>query len=225
MNNTNKYNKKSYSWGSIILMFFLFFPIGIFMLIKKMTTEKFNYAKNGKSLQNFGWVLFTIGCFYSYFFARSSDPDAVDVVIAIIILFNCSGLLCVFKGKKYVKRADKYSRYSAIVNSNIDHSVDNIAAEYPIDYKTACKDLQYMLDIGYFPDSYLDLSGRKLVMPQKWQQSAKVMFNGSTPQTVQPKTVQPKPVQPRVVKCQNCGAPNTLNPGAISECEYCGSPL
>ena len=42
--------KKSFSWGIIALMFFLFFPIGIWMLVKKMTDEKFNYIKNGKSL-------------------------------------------------------------------------------------------------------------------------------------------------------------------------------
>ena len=42
--------KKSFSWGIIVLMLFLFFPVAIFMIIKKMTDEKFNYVKNGKSL-------------------------------------------------------------------------------------------------------------------------------------------------------------------------------
>jgi hypothetical protein len=130
-------------------------------------------------------------------------------------VFNGSGLLCILKGKKYVKLAKKFSRYSAIVNANINHSIDNIAAEYPVDYETACKDLQYMLDIGYFPDSYLDLGGRELVTPQKWQQPAKVIFYESTPKTV----------QPRVVKCPSCGATNTLMPDALNECEYCGSPI
>lgn len=230
MGNMSTYNKKSISWGSIILMFFLFFPVGIFMLVKKMTTEKWNYANNGKSLQRLGWVLFGIGCIYiftgsSLDFQGEDGRNAVEALIFLIILFNGSGLLCIFKGKKYVKLARKFSRYSSIVNANIDHSIDNIASEYPIDYETACKDLQYMLDIGYFPDSYLDLGGRELVTPQKWQQSGKVMFYESTPQTVQPKTMQPKTVQPRVVKCPNCGATNTLKPNAPNECEYCGSPL
>lgn len=231
MGNMSTYNKKSISWGSIILMFFLFFPVGIFMLVKKMTTEKLNYANNGKSLQRLGWVLFGIGCIYiftgsSLDFQREDGRNTVEALIFLIILFNGSGLLCIFKGKKYFKLARKFNRYSSIVNANIDHSIDNIAAEYPIDYETACKDLQYMLDIGYFPDSYLDLGRRELVTPQKWQHiQSKMMFYETTAQTVQPKTVQPKTVQPRVVKCPNCGATNTLKPNAPNECEYCGSPL
>ena len=37
--------KKSISWGNIILMFIIFFPIGIWLLVKKMTTETLDYIK------------------------------------------------------------------------------------------------------------------------------------------------------------------------------------
>jgi uncharacterized membrane protein len=66
MSNINTYNKNTTSWGRIIFMVILFFPVGIYMLIKKMTTEKFNYDKNGKALQRLGWVLFGIGCVYIF---------------------------------------------------------------------------------------------------------------------------------------------------------------
>jgi len=34
-------------------------------------------------------------------------------------------------------------------------------------------------------------------------------------------------IQPaaKVIACKNCGATNTIQPGAIQECEFCGSPL
>ncbi len=47
------------------------------MLIKKMTTEKFNYAKNGKALRRLGWVLFSIGCIY-IFIGASDNFQGVD---------------------------------------------------------------------------------------------------------------------------------------------------
>lgn len=221
MRNTSVNNNKSFSWGVIILMFFLFFPIGIYMLVKKMTTEKFNYAKNGKSLQTLGWVLLVFGCIYILMgmtgeFQTEDGSSAIEGLMIVIVLFIGCGLFCVFKGKKYVKLANKFNRYAAIVNANSNHSIDNIAAAYPTDYDTACKDLQDMLDIGFYLNSYIDLGRRELVMPQKSQPAqVKVMVSETTTRTA----------QPRVIKCPNCGATNTLNPGAPSECEYCGSPL
>lgn len=56
--------KKSFSWAIIILMFFLFFPVGIYMLVKKMIDEKFNYIKNGNSLRVLGWILIGFAAIY-----------------------------------------------------------------------------------------------------------------------------------------------------------------
>lgn len=221
MSDIRRNNNKSFSWGVIILMFILFFPVGIFMLVKKMTTEKFNYAKNGKSLQTLGWVLLIFGCIYilmgfSGEFETEDGGSIIGSFIIAMVLFIGCGMLCILKGKKYVKLANKFNRYVAIVNANNNHSIDNIAAVYPIDYDTASKDLQDMLDAGFFLNSYIDFGRRELVMPQNLQPTpVKMMVSETITKTV----------QPQVVKCPNCGATNTLNAGALSECEYCGTPL
>ena len=38
--------KKSFSWGIIMLLLFLFFPAAIVMILIKMINEKFSYLKN-----------------------------------------------------------------------------------------------------------------------------------------------------------------------------------
>ena len=55
---------KSFSWGIIVLMLFLFFPVGIYMLVKEVTSEKFYMAKNGKALKIIGWALIGFAAMY-----------------------------------------------------------------------------------------------------------------------------------------------------------------
>ncbi len=206
--------KQSFSWGLIILMLFLFFPVGIFMIVKKVTSEKFNVVKNGKSLKTLGIVLL---CFAGIYLIMAITEDAS--VLSAFFLFAVLGGLSFYKGEQYIKKGTKYSRYVSIINANNDGSIDNIAAAYPTSYEQAVKDIQEMLDAGYFMNSYIDQNKRELVMP-KSQNTIKVEINnvvGNNATAVD--------TQPRAVKCQNCGATNTIVTGRANECEYCGSPL
>lgn len=210
--------KQSYSWGIIAAMLFGFFPIGIWMIVKKMTTEKFNYVKNGKSLKILGWVL--IGLAVMYFIMgvtggiKTEDGSSVVGIIALIlVLFGGGGAFALYKGRSYIKKGTKYNRYVSIIN-NSDMLIDNIAAAYPTTYEKATEDLQTMIDDGFFMNAYIDLNQRKVVMPPK--QADNVAVNTNTAGT---------DAQPRTVKCSNCGATNTLIAGSVNECEYCGTPL
>lgn len=214
--------KKSFSWGSIILLFVLFFPLGILMLVKKMSNEKYNYLKNGKALKTFGWILFWFGIFYLIMgltgeLKAEDGSSAVSSIIIMLILLCGGGLFMVFKGKQFVNSGEKFSRYVAIVNASNNTLIDNIAAAYPTTYDSASSDLQMMIDAGYFLNAYIDLNKRELVMPVI--QSENYIVNNSLDDNL---TIDAKP---RTVKCPNCGAPNTIMPGAADECEYCGSPL
>lgn len=214
--------KKSFSWGIIILLFILFFPVGIWMLVKKMTDEKYCYSKNGKSLKIFGWVLFGMGILYFIMgltgeLATEDGSSAVGRTVLLVILFCGGGLFAVFKGKQFVDRGAKFGRYVAIVNAGSDTSLDNIAAAYPTTYDNAAADLQQMIDAGYFLNAYIDLDKRELVMPATRSIKGAVSNSSGNGMPADPK--------PRTVKCPNCGATNMIISGAINECEYCGSPL
>lgn len=201
--------KKSASWGAITLWLIFFFPVGIFLIIKKVTNEKFSYIKNGKALKNLGIVLMCFGAIYLIM----SITDDVAMLTAFFI-FGGLGVLSFVKGNQYIKKGNKYNRYVSIINAN-NTLIDNIAAAYPTSFEQATEDIQSMLDDGYFMNSYIDLNRRELIMPQR-SVSVNVTVNQNTTRTE---------TQPTSVKCKNCGATNMLVPSTVNECEYCGSPL
>lgn len=211
--------KKSFSWGTIALMFFLFFPIGICMLVRKMTYEKFNYIKNGKSLKILGWILIGLAVIYLILgitgdLKTEDGSSVVGGVIIMLMIFGGGGAFALYKAHSYIKKGKKYSRYISIINSSNDTLIDNIAAAYPTSFEQAARDLQSMLDDGYFMNAYVDLNRRELIVPQK-AASVNIDVNQSSASSTQSTSV----------KCKNCGATNTVVPGTANECEYCGSPL
>ena len=212
--------KKSFSWGLIALMLYLFFPIGIWMIIKKMTDEKYNYTKNGKALRILAWILIGIVIFYLTIglttgFVVEDGESAVGGVIVMILIFGGGGVLSLIKANSYIKKGTKYARYVSIVSSVSNTSIDSIAAAYPTTYEKAVTDIQQMLDDGYFMNAYIDLNRRALIMPQI-NATANIIGNDNATFTAS---------RPTSVKCKNCGAENTVIPGSVNECEYCGSPL
>lgn len=202
--------KKSASWGAITLWLIFFFPVGVFLIIKKVTNEKFSYIKNGKALKNLGLVLMFFGAIYLIM----SITDDVAMLTAFFI-FGGLGVLSFVKGNQYIKKGNKYNRYVSIINANNNTLIDNIAAAYPTSFEQATEDIQSMLDDGYFMNSYIDLNRRELIMPQR-SVSVNVTVNQNTTRTE---------TQPTSVKCKNCGATNKVVHGVANECEYCGSPL
>lgn len=212
--------KKSFSWAIIILMFFLFFPVGIYMLVKKMIDEKFNYIKNGNSLRVLGWILIGFAAIYLISgltgdLQTEEGSSIVGSIIMMLIIFGGGGAFSLYKGFSYINKGKKYKRYVSIINSSNDTLLDNIAAAYPTSFEKAAEDIQSMIDDGYFMNAYVDLNRRELVMPQK---AASVNVTANQNPSTSGRIL-------KSLKCKNCGATNTVALGAINECEYCGIPL
>ena len=120
--------KKSFSWGIITLLLIFFFPVGIFMIVKKVTTEHFNYAKNGKSLKTLGWILLCFAAIYLLMFmtgdlVTEDGGSIVGPILVVIFLFGGGGILSLIKGNHYIKKGTvfrplcflNYERFLAIV--------------------------------------------------------------------------------------------------------------
>lgn len=198
--------KKSFSWGIVGLMFVLFFPVGIWMLIKKVTSEKQDYLDNGKILKLFGCSSIGLGivCVLAGFtgLVKYEDGTSATGIAALAgLVYGGIGALCLCLSADCLKKGTKYRRYTAVINSATNLRLDVIAAACSTTVTEAEADIQAMLDDGYFQNAYLDMSKKVLVMPSELPQ----------PQ--------------RCVKCQCCGATNNLAFDAPNQCEYCGSPL
>lgn len=193
---------KGTSWTAIIIVLIFCWPVGIYLIYKKLNSDKTAAIKNGRVMSVFGWILLSLGIIY-FLMMITGNKD----MIGAFIIFGGSGAALLIVSKRRTKNASKYKKYiSLIANKNVT-SIDNIASAIPINYDTAVKDIQKMIDMGYFDNCYIDAGGRKLVDLDKQKQ------NDSNINSV------------RIIKCSNCGANNRVNINAVAECEYCGSPL
>ncbi|MGB4985518.1 MAG: hypothetical protein WBO70_07070, partial [Erysipelotrichaceae bacterium] len=98
-------NCKSFGWGQVIIFLFLFFPIGIWMLYKKMITEKFKYYDNGKNCKYLSYVLLVSSTLVLLF----DLSYLIKIAIIIVILGIC--LFAYTLGDRYQKIGNNYLVY------------------------------------------------------------------------------------------------------------------
>lgn len=207
--------KKGLPWAIIIVVLIVFWPVGIYLVYRKLTNDKQAALKTGKVINIIGWVLLVMGIF-AVITGPEDKSQAVSGRIEYFFLFVCSGLAMVLLGARSKRRADRFKKYIAIIINQNMSSIENIAASFPIDYKTAAKDLQKMIDIGYFEGAYIDNVNREIVLnSDKSNNYAASNFTQT----------EKAPGQLQVVRCKNCGANNQVSVGQLGECEYCGSPI
>ena len=202
-----------YSWPVIILALCFFWPVGLYLMIKRISLDKTSVVKNssGKGLKVTGIVLIVLGGFG---IIGSFDPFDFGSLV-IFIFFIAGGVVLMNKAKKIKAEGESIKQYlSIIVNGNV-RQLDAIASTMGKSYDVVHKDIKNMIDKGFLKNAYIDESAREIVLPS----------STPAPQTnVNTATIDTKPVQSKIVACSCCGANNTIY-GDIGECEYCGSPL
>ena len=208
-----------YSWPVIILMLFIFWPVGLFLLVKRFTLDKKTaVSAGGKGLKVLGVVLLVFGCLA--FIGCVSDPEAASGTV-VAIFFIVGGVLLMRKAKKITKEAESIKQYLAIiVNGNV-RQLDSIAATTGKTYDVVKADIQKMISSGYLKNAYINESTREVVLPNS--HTAAPVESPVAANSLQA-TAAPVQSQGRIVACPCCGANNTIY-GATGECEYCGSPI
>lgn len=215
MNESGKI-KAIFSWPVIILAFIVFWPVGIFLLVKRLKVDKKGATGAGKILNIIGYASFgmailgTLVCIDSGF--MSSD-------VSVIIFFLIVGAVFCSIAKKLKKNAAKIRNYTQIIINGEETRLDYIANATNIPYDIVVKDLQQMIDAGYFKNGYVDTVGRKLVLPGK-KNTVKIESHYQEEPIASAIPVR----QARTVTCKCCGAKNVIE-AEVGECEYCGSPL
>ena len=220
MSNNNNKLSGIYSWPVIILALIFFWPLGLFLVIKRTSLDKRTaMSAGGKGLKVLGIVLAVIGALA--FIGLVSDPTGDGVVGGIImaLFFIGGGVALILKSKKIAKEADAIKHYLSIIVNGGVRQLDSISATTGKPYEVVKKDVRNMIDKGFLKNSYINESTREIV------------FASATPVTSNTNAEQPTTsaaptatVQTRVVACPCCGANNTVS-GALGECEYCGTPL
>lgn len=202
---------KSPSGIVVVIFLFIFWPLGLYLLYKKVTSDKTAAIKNSKTLVIVGWTFIVFGIFY--IIGTIGDPTVgLGQRLSGIIFFVGGGIFMIYSSKKIKIIGEKYKKYINIVINNQQTSIENIASSMSLSCEQVIKDLQGMIDKGYFLNAYIDLGKNEIVFPYKEP------FEDSESSDTQM-------IQQRIVICKNCGGNNTVTIGKVSECEFCASPI
>ena len=207
-----------YSWPVIILALIIFWPVGVFLIIRRLSLDKQTAMGAAKLIGGLGIALYCIavlgliGCL-------DSGIEASDVII--ILFFGAAGYALRRVAKNTKKDAEDVKNYlSIIVNGNV-RQLDAVSAACGKPYDTVRADVQKMIDKGYLKNAYINESTREIVLPTP---AAPTVGYSSGTYTAASASAPAAVSAPRVVTCSCCGANNTIA-SATGECEYCGAPI
>ena len=127
---------------------------------QRRTEKSLNKKRLGKS----GWTLASLitGLMFLMAAAGSSgDPEAQIAIGALgVLLMIISGILKLALSAK----AKRIRTYEAKVNKKGNTSIDDLAAYVGKPFSKVADDLQAMIADGFFPEAYVDINNRLLVM-------------------------------------------------------------
>ena len=213
-NNNNNNLSGLYSWPVIILALIFFWPLGLFLIIKRASLDKKTALGAGKLIKGLGIASCCMAAL-GFLVNITGGFDGTDV--GMIIFFAAAGAALLYLANKIKKDADSVKQYLNIIVNGGERQLDAIAAATGKQYDVVKKDVQKMIDKGFLKNAYINENTREVVLPS----AAPANTNVGQPTT---NMGTPTAVQTRVVACPCCGANNTVS-GTLGECEYCGTPL
>jgi hypothetical protein len=202
--------QKGKSWKIIVLFLFLFFPIGIYMVIQKLNIDTDNYIRNSRNATITGLAFFLIGI-SSFFTDNTDNTNSVDANsdLSVVLMLCGIGLFIILYTYKYKKRWEKYNKYLSVLKNIPNGSIDKISSLMGNTYDEVCRDIKDMKKRNLLRNTYIDYNYKRIVGPIIGIETRKNMASN---------------LKIDVVKCINCGGINNLNE-TEGYCEYCGSPL
>lgn len=203
----NNQNKWYLSGWFIVLMFIVFWPAGIALLIMRNTgnknalfigsTDKKKYIIAGVALIVLGLAMITESTVYG-------------------ILMIAGGGALLYYSKTLTDKAARNRRYIDLIVNQKEGSIDNIAAVCNIPYDTAVKELKYLQTVGVLNNISIDEVNRTISLVEP-----KPNYTNNPLNTF----AQAGPQEEVTCTCPGCGAKVLLVRGSSVQCEYCDSPI
>jgi hypothetical protein len=151
------------SWIAITIGFILFWPVGLYLLIKKLTTDREAAVKRDSKIPVLGWILLIFGVFFLSSYLSSSR----NTLFIWAVFFIFGGLLSLRAAKRGNLEGERFRSYiNAIVNHGLV-SIQDIAAFAQVREKTAVKDLKRMIGMGYFDHAHIDEKRGEIYLYQR----------------------------------------------------------
>ena len=155
-----------------------------------------------------GWFLIVFGGFgfIGISFDTTIDSETLTAGLILTSIMAIGGVGLLRKAAKKRKNAKKYRMYIDIVVNQDIHSIDSIAEAVDLPCEAVKKDLQEMIDMGYFKNAYINHGNREISLKKREAPKQAV-------------------AQTKTTRCPGCGANNVVTTGMTTECEYCGTKI
>ncbi|MCL2360983.1 MAG: hypothetical protein FWC73_04105 [Defluviitaleaceae bacterium] len=202
--------RRPISWFWVVLALILFWPVGLILLFKRLSTDRTATFSCGKRLNVVAVVLFIIGG------VLIISPGSGGAVIGV--MFIVGGLVVLRSARKNTVQGNRYRQYVDLIVNHNQRSVPHIAAIMGLSNEMVMLDLHRMINEGFFVGARIDRATNEIVLmphPSAMPHGAPMAAMGMPAAA---------PPRERIVVCDGCGANNKVF-GPTGTCEYCGSPL
>lgn len=240
----------SIPWVVVILCLVFLPPLGVILLLVKLTSDRTMSFGGGSGILKFLSIilLFIAGLFLVM---ALTESDLVGPGIFLVVLFGLPGVWLYKKGNQIKRDGAKNREYINLIVNNQVHDVHEVARRMNISQDMVIKDVNVMINRGMLGRARLNLNTGKIEFPKRvdhstpqarhtasgYRQSTPhrdIRNNASRPVQGQrqtherptPRSAQNeyKPFEPKTIRCKSCSANNFVE-SLPAVCDYCGSSL
>ena len=161
MSNKNNNLGCLYSWPVIIIALICFWPVGLFLIIKRASVDKKTAMTSGKLIKGLGIASCCMAAL-GFLVCLSDGFDGTDV--GMIIFFAAAGAALLYLANKIKKDADSVKLYLNIIVNGGERQLDSVAAATGKQYDVVKKDVQKMIDKGFLKNAYINENTREVAL-------------------------------------------------------------
>ncbi len=185
------------TWGRILLLFFIFNPIALYLIFRKVNFETRNHYYNGVTMLILGVAvgipnLIAVILLIPQFFSELILSSFVTYWVLISVALAIFGFIFKEKGKLT-------NKYINILFVQKITNINEIAKILKSTYSKVCTDIQSLIDNDTIRNIYI------------YHHDQEVIINGISNKIA--------------IKCPKCAGTTVLNKNAEHICDYCGAKL
>lgn len=194
-------NGEAVGWWRIFVCVLVFFPIGIYYLIRKLMYEKVHCYEHGIRLLVMGGGLMLTMTPFLVWILTGETLDIREIVLLASIpgIYFLMGIAFMITGILLRKQGAVYEKYLILILNYHVTNLDVLKNQLHTTYSEVSKQLKKMIELDLLEDSYIYHKDRELIVPGISKKIA--------------------------LRCRSCSATTVLYTNEEQVCAYCGGEL
>lgn len=154
-----------------------------------------------------------------------ASESGVDFLIFCLVL-DALGVWLIVLSRKKKKLIKEFKKYVTVISNDVNGYIPDIAASLGTSEDVVINNLELMIKKNFFANAFIDRNSNCIVIANKQSaQANNSVSNVFTNAQASTSSAAPVAVEMVTVKCKGCGGINTVQKGAIGECDFCGSAI